>query len=281
MKKVLVLFIIILAGYLVFNGLSWIGNSKQQNEAKIHHSTNEILVDVSGISTKIIPENRSNLSAKLEGKGTVAVKDSGDQISVSYKRKWLDWDWIPFTNHPKLTIYLPKDYHRNLDLKIGAGNLELTPGSEMKLNNLTVDMGAGNIKLSNLDVDRFKHTGAAGNAEIDNLAVEDGSFDISSGNVHVKHYIGKMNADLTSGNFRVQLDKVTDSIDVDVSSGNVQLDLPRKADYTLKGTIVSGIVSNELSLKNYHKDLRSIEGTSGNGKHAITLHVTSGRIKLY
>lgn len=281
MKRILLIFIVLVASYLLFTNISRAVIGTKEKSVAVDPSTQNITIDVAGVSTEIIPENRNNVSAELHGKGTVRLTHIGDTIRISYKRGWLTGDWFTFFDNTKLKISIPKSYNRDLHLAIGSGNVNFKPHSPMKLDTLTVDVGSGNINLQNLQTNHYKHLVASGNTEIDTLTAKDGVFHISSGNVHLTHYTGKMTADLASGIFRAQLDHLSDNVKVNVASGIVQLDLPKKSDFTLKGSIVSGRINNNFALNDSKQDSKTIEGTYGTGKYLVDLHAISGLIKVY
>lgn len=288
MKKLLIILIVITGLYFVFNGIfsfDSLSVANHEDQIAISDNINLIEIDVASVSTTIIPEDRENLTADLNGKGKLEVEKNGDQIEVSVKGKWFDWsNWFPFNKKAKLTIYIPENYDRNMVIDLGSGNLKFAGGSKsnpMKLEELSLDIGSGNMELKNLEVTKFKHDGSSGNVEVDTLKTETGSFDVSSGSLDVKHYIGEIKADLSSGKLQLQLDKLEDSIDIEVSSGKVDLDLPEDADFTLNGEVSSGNIDCDFPLTSEGKISKSIHGTHGSGEYKITLDVSSGNIDIH
>jgi lia operon protein LiaG len=192
--------------------------------------------------------------------------------------------WFFFHNKATLNIYIPEDYDRNMDIDLGSGNLEFSGDSKsepMKLRKLSLDLGSGNVKLKNLEVKNFEYDGSSGDAEIHSMAVQSGSIDISSGSLVVKGYTGGLEADVSSGHLEAQLDELINSIDIEVSSGEVDLDLPDNAGFTLNGKAGSGDISCNFPLKDQETDKNKIKGTHGSGEHKIDLNVSSGNINLY
>ena len=260
MQKKLIIFIILIgAVVLLLNVPSWLSFGKEQT-AQVTNNIDTVKIDVSGISTTIIPERRDNVETKLDGKGSVHVNKNGDSIEIEYKRKW--FNSFNFFNHPKLTIYIPEDYNRDIEMEVGSGNINWKGQSEnLQLNELALDVSSGNINM-------------------DHVTAKKGVLDISSGNINLKHYRGQLEADVSSGNLDIQMDQLTDSVQVDLSSGQLQLDLPENANFTLNGEISSGAILNQFSLKNQQENKHELKGIHGTGEHQVDLSVSSGRIEL-
>lgn len=260
----------------------WIPFGHQETQATVTEDIEMIEIDMTSGNSSIIPEDRQDIKAVLEGKGTVSVDESHDKITVTVKRKW--FEWFSFSNKNSLKIYIPEDYHKNLAIDMGSGNLTLSGPSKsqpFKLEKLKLDVSSGNMKLKNLEVTEFDHDGSSGNVEVDTLTTKTGTFDISSGNIDIKHYVGAIKADLSSGKLDLQMDKLVGTIDIDISSGKVNLDLPDDADFSLNGETGSGKITCDFPLTSNSTISNEINGTHGSGKYQIDLDVSSGSIKIY
>ncbi|WP_071394056.1 DUF4097 family beta strand repeat-containing protein [Bacillus tuaregi] len=262
MRKLLVLVVILLAAFVLYFSIpsSWFGLGKQS--AAVTDEIERIELDVSGINTRIITEDRDDVEANLEGKGKLRVSERGNSIEIEYKRRW--FESFSFFSGPKLTLYIPEDYQKDLEIEIGSGNLNYageSKGQPVVLNKLSVEVNSGNAKLSHIQTNK-------------------GVFDVNSGNVSVEHYAGQLTADISSGNINIQMDQLTDSIEVDVSSGRASIDLPDKADFTLDGKVSSGNISNTFILKDKQETERELSGIHGSGKHAVDINISSGKIEL-
>jgi lia operon protein LiaG len=285
MKKILIIFLILIGLYIVFINVmkfDWMPFGTQETQATVSDKINMIEINVASGNAAIIPEKRQNVKAVLTGKGTVSVAKSQDKITVTIKRKW--FEWFSFSTKDDLKIYVPEDYHKNLAIDMGSGNLAFSGPAKsqpFKLEKLTLDVSSGNMNLKNLDVNEFDHDGSSGNVEVDYLTTKTGTFDISSGSIDIKHYQGAIKADLSSGKLNLQMDKLVDSIDIDISSGKVDIDLPDDADFTLRGDTSSGNISCDFPLTTTGANSKSIKGTHGSGKHPINLDVSSGNISIY
>lgn len=282
MKRIVILLLIITGLYIVFNqsfqfdGFAF-GGSKD-GRAALSKSIETIEINVAGVSTTIIPENRDDVEAVLTGKGSLNVEETGSTLLIETQKKM--FNWFSFSEKRQLKIYIPEDFNRNMNFQVGSGTLNYS-GESMKLNKLSLDIGSGNVNLDHLDVNEFIHDGSSGNVKIDTLLTKSGTFDLSSGNLEIDHYTGALNADVSSGRFSIQMDKLTDSIDIDLSSGNVDLDLPDNANFNLNGKVSSGDITSDFPLTANGSDKKSIKGTHGSGKYKINVSVSSGNVQIF
>lgn len=286
MKRILLLLLIITGIYIVFNhtfDFNWFGSANSVgNTAEVSSTTDRIEINVSSVSTNIISEDRNNLKADYTGKKNLTVKKSGNKVEVSLKGNWYDWfDWFSSKKNEKLTLYIPENYNRGMAINIGSGNLDFVNDKPMNLDELTLDIGSGNLNIKSLSVKTFALDGASGNVKIDSLKTKSGTIDLSSGNIIVNHYSGPIKAEVSSGKLNVQMDKLTDPIDVDLSSGLVNLDLPKNADFALNGEVSSGNISCDFPLTTKSSTNKGINGIHGSGKHKVNLSVSSGLIHVY
>lgn len=283
-KKILIIFLILIGLYWIFNDLlrfDWLPLGNDEQLATVTDEIDLINIDISSASTTIIPENRSNIEAELTGQGKVKVEKHGNEITVSVKRKW--FHILPF-ERKKLTIYIPRDYEESMKINLGSGNLVFSDTAvkdPMKLKQLTINIGSGNLKLSHLDVQQFVENLSSGNVKIDTLTTKSGNIDVSSGNLEIKNYLGGLDAELSSGELSIQMDKLVDDIKMQVSSGSAELDLPNDADFILNGQTSSGNVTCDFPLKAKETSNKTIHGTYGSGKHNIDLQVSSGNIRIH
>ncbi|MFT4416146.1 DUF4097 family beta strand repeat-containing protein [Fredinandcohnia humi] len=281
MKKILVIFLVILSLYLLFTNLDripWLPFGKSEDSVKITDKIDKINIDISTVSTKVIPEKISEVRAQLKGKGEVNVSRNGDTIEVEYKRGF--FDWFPFTKTSNLTIFVPEDYDKDMELRIGSGHLEFI-SSSMKLNNLSAEVQSGNLKLHHLTVREFNHNVASGNSTIKSLSTQEGEFEIHSGNVNLEGYSGKLDVDISSGRLKAQIAELTDAISIEVNSGLLDLDLPNDADFTLNGKENSGFISSDFTLTNSTSESNKLQGVHGSGTHEINVEVNSGKVDIY
>lgn len=259
MKKTLLgILIILLAISLVVFGPSWFSSKEQR--ADVSNKIDSIEIDIAGINTTIITKNQDYVEAKLKGKGHLSLSKNRNTIEIEYDRPW--FQFFNFFSRNELIITIPEDYNRDLELDVGSGNIDFKkPSNIMQLNNLSLDVGSGNI-------------------EINSVHAKEAELDVSSGNIEMKHFAGRLNADVSSGNLSIQLDELTDDIELNVSSGNIDLDLPDDSDFTLIGDISSGHITSKLPLENEERSKHTFRGTHGSGTYQINIDVSSGSIDI-
>lgn len=285
LKRILIIFLILIGLYLLVtsNVASFFSFGKSEAQAKVTKSIDLLDIDASSIKTVIIPEKRNDIKAELDGKGNVSIKKSGNSIQVEYKRSWIN-NFSFFNNKSVLNIYIPESYDRNIDIDVGSGYLVFEGKSKkqpMKLKELDIDLGSGKIDLKNLNVDEFRNDVSSGMITINSLKTNDGTVEVNSGIVKIRQYEGLLNADVSSGQLDIQMDKVTDHIDVEVSSGQLKLDLPDDADFTLNGKVSSGIIKSDIPLEDKIQNKNKISGQSGTGKYQLNVSVSSGLVNIY
>lgn len=256
----LLIFIVILAGaFILLLTIPSLLPLGKEMEAEVTDQIDLIELDVSGISMVIIPDNRNNVAAELDGQGNVEVKKKGNLITIEYNRNW--YQQFTLFGNPELVVYIPEEYKQNIDLEVGSGSIDFKGNSNLQLNHLSMDVGSGNIMM-------------------DSLSTKKSVMDVHSGNIHLKHHTGQVEADVSSGNLVIEMEQLTDSVKLDVNSGRIKLDIPEDANFTLEGEVNSGFISNHFELKDKIQDKNNLSGVYGTGEHLIQLDVSSGLIEI-
>ncbi|MBY0123672.1 DUF4097 family beta strand repeat-containing protein [Bacillus sp. S/N-304-OC-R1] len=285
MKRILVIFLILIGVYVLFNSniMNLFSFGKSEAEEKVTKNIDSVEIDASSIKTVILPEKRSDIHAELEGKGEVSVNKSGNSIQVKYKRAFFE-GFSFFNKNTVLNIYIPEDFDRRMNINVGSGYLIFegkSASKPMNLKELDINLGSGKIDLKNLNIGEFRNDVSSGMVTIHSLKTKEGTIDVNSGIVKIRSYEGKLKADISSGQLDVQMDKITDDIDAEVSSGHLKLDLPEDADFTLKGKVSSGLIKSDIPLKDKIQDKNKISGQSGTGKYQVKVSVSSGLVNIH
>jgi len=283
MKRIIFIFFILIGVYLLFNAniLELLKFGDKSEEVSIM-GVKLVDIDVSGARATIIPEKRNTIKAEISGKGKVIVEKSGKTIKVKYEQS--SFSPFQFGSSPKLKIFLPKDYENNVSMRAGSGLVNFSGASKtrpMQLKKLEIELGSGNIELANLQTKEFTFNGGSGIININTLITQNGSIKISSGVVKVNHYQGKLDANVSSGLLHIQMDKLKDDVKIDVSSGQMKLDLPDNANFNLNSHIGSGLLKCDFPLVNRSQEKKKISGIHGTGEHNLKISVSSGIATIY
>jgi lia operon protein LiaG len=257
-------------------------DTKSGDSVKVTSDVDSIQLLLESGETEIIPTDENEVKVEIDGNGKLTLKEKGDTIEVEVKHKW--YQWVAFNRKSDITVYVPKDYDRDMSIELGSGEVVFTGGSTsnpMKLDTLTVKMGSGDMELAHFKTNAFDHKGSSGDLNIDNLTTKNGKVDLSSGDVEISNYEGPLSGDVSSGDITVMMKSLTGDIDFDVSSGEVNLDLPDDASFTLDGRASSGEVSSNFPLKDKKDEDGNLSGTAGNGKYKVKASVSSGSVDIY
>jgi len=285
-KRILVIFLVITGVYIIFVNFpvfNWLGfNTAHNQSAKITEKIDSIEIQTTSVPTSIIPEDRDDLIVDYDGKGTVKIDQDGDTIKVDVKGP--KFNFLNFNRKADLKIFIPEDYNRNMEMKVGSGTLEFSgPSKEnpMELDELEINIGSGKIELRNITANEIDHKGSSGYVKVDAVQANTGSFDLSSGKLNITHYSGAVDAEVSSGEMNIQIDELTGNSSAKASSGRINLDLPDDASFTLKGKTSSGTINSEFDLKDEQISKNRLEGKHGTGKYELDLKVSSGNIRLH
>lgn len=270
--------------YVILNDNTSLFAKESQSGERIEVTNNikHIDLDLENSDTEVIPTDKNEVQVDIEGKGTMTLAGNGDTIDVAVKHKW--YQWIGFNRKSNVTVYVPKEYSNSMEIDIGAGNFVMAGESDSKkwkLDELSIDMGSGNMQLKNIETNVFEHDGSSGDLVASGLTTKDGRVDISSGDVELSNFEGPIEGDLSSGELTVTMDSLKGDMTFDVSSGGVKLDLPEKASFKLKGQASSGDISCNFPLKDQKIEDGDISGVSGSGKYAVDVSVSSGNVDIY
>ncbi|MCA1061495.1 DUF4097 domain-containing protein [Rossellomorea aquimaris] len=256
--------------------------SQSGDRVEVTKNVKTIDLDLESSDTKVLPTDKNEVKVDFKGKGTMTLNQKGDTIYVKVKHKW--YEWVGFNQKSDVTVYIPREYDNNMEIDIGSGNLVLEGESVSKkwtFDELSVDMGSGNMELNNIETNVFEHDGSSGDLIVNGLTTKDGKVDISSGDVELSNYEGPLKGDLSSGELTVTMESLKGDLNFDVSSGGVNLDLPEDASFKLNGNASSGDISCNLPLKNQKIENGDISGVSGSGQYNIDVSVSSGNVDIY
>jgi lia operon protein LiaG len=279
---------VILIGSVASSGIGsgWYAGKHPARDVTIEN-VRQIRIDATS-SVTVIPEKRLDVKTVLQGKGMndvdMSIQKKGNELTILVKPKW--YLWMRQDQIVRLNVYVPKSYDQNMTIHSLGGNLDFAgqEGSQlMKLNELKVDMVEGNINLKNLRVNRLDTNSMSGNTKLDLVTAESANFHSSSGNVTLNHFSGSFCANLSLGNLKAQIDQVSGPIQADQVSGDMEVNLPRDADFALRAQVDSGNVKCDFIPCQRRRKNWAVTATAmvKSGKNKIQLHNISGNVHIY
>lgn len=294
MKKLFGILLVICGIFILFAVITdgsirkWFSKDHSPDQSTQMSGVENVNIRGSSQNIRIIPEKRDDLTAELHGKGAdhydLDVKQHGDTIKVNIDNGWFHFNSFGFLNKITLDVHVPADYKENMDVHYSSGRLSFhgpSKDSPMRLDGFSLNMSSGNANLKHLKINQFKQKSSSGTVDASGITTRKASFKISSGSIDLQHYTGPIDAKLSSGKFTAQIDKLTGAVDVNESSGNISLDLPEDAGFTLDGGVSSGNINCKFPLKNQKVGRNSLQGTHGSGKHEIEVRASSGNIDIH
>jgi lia operon protein LiaG len=184
----------------------------------------------------------------------------------------------------------------DLDVKLGSGKLNVqnihaldvlikASSGFVNVDGVTAEesefrISSGKANINNVQAEYVSLVATSGNIDADSITAKETDTNLSSGNFSLNNITGGLTGQLSSGRLAVHFKEVTDAIDLNASSGRIQLDLPNDGDYSLNGVYNSGHISANLPLENKTETKNSITGKSGTGEHEINISVTSGSAEI-
>jgi lia operon protein LiaG len=283
MKRFAIVLAIVVAAYMIFFNpihLPGLPFGKQQGSATstVTEQVNQMDIKVGSIKTEVVLGGSNQVHAKLSGKGSVSVQRSGNSIQVKAHRQFTFFSWW---DQSKVTITIPRSYAGELNLDVGSGTLHFDGDAETKYRNLSVNVSSGSINLSGIDANSVQADVQSGNLRIDTLNTATAKLEVSSGNLHVTHFSGTINAQVHSGNLKMDVTELSGPIKATVNSGFARINLPNSTGFRLNGKTSSGLIQCALSLKEKQSDDKTTSGVHGSGKYNIDASVNSGLLSLY
>lgn len=294
MKKWFGVFLILFGGLMLIRSLTninfggWSTGATTQSEASSSiDNIDTIKIDLTNAYIQVIPEDRSDLSASLQGNSSKNYHLQIDQHQRTLEITAEDTtsNWFTFNNDLKLRVYVPLRFQQNLQIETESGVVELggdSKDSPAFLKELSLSISSGDVRLHNLKLDTLKIESTSGSIRTDWIQANESSLDVTSGYIRMNHYAGAFDAEVTSGSLDMQMDELTGPVRVEATSGEVKLQLPQNADVTVDAKVTSGTVKSDFPLAKttYYDEDKGIQGSNGAGTYPVYLEAVSGSIKI-
>ena len=188
---------------------------------------------------------------------------------------WSFWNW----QRLRVTIALPAAYAGKLDVDMTAGTLLLEEKQRFSATKLR--MGAGTLRIEELDTDTLDADMDAGQLVIDKLSSTSYTLTVDAGSATLDEATGAGEVTVNAGSARVTCAQLTDTMRLRVSAGSLRLRLPEDAAATLSLKASAGSVRQEFGARFSGVDSNNrIEGTVKGGGALISGDVSAGSLRI-
>lgn len=255
-------------------------------------------IEIDWASGKVQLAQHDGSSIKIEERSNTELKQDERvhwRVDGTTLRIWLrepnGFDLLNFAKK-ELTLTLPETLRLD-EIEIDVASAEVRGSVNAK--KLSVDTASGKIDLT-ADASELKAGTASGEVRIHHSGtLEKAAFDTSSGAVTAElgdvRYLKadtasgdltfrltgaeKVELESASGKVRAVCDTTPDRLEVDTASGDVELTLPKDADFRLELDTASGKFRSEIPLA-----MQDDEYLAGSGKGEFEISTASGDITI-
>jgi len=165
------------------------------------------------------------------------------------------------TARSELTIQLPQKEYEIITLKLTSGSIA-AESLEISTFMLDIALTSGNVNISGITFDEYSVNTTSGSVKLDNAS-------------------GKGNVELTSGDVTVRYREWNDFLNVEVTSGTVNIELPQDSGIKVDSKVTSGGARYDLGGESGR--FTTVKGASFGGENIqdVNIRVTSGSVKFY
>lgn len=273
---------------LSFNGSVIEKSNYDINEEKTSslNGINSISINTSSTGINIIPSNETGLKAQLKGNVVssspysnpeLECYASGSTVYVNVKNKTTVTFGF-FSSTLKLDVYIPSNYAENLKVNSSSGSINI---KGMKLSRLECNSSSGSISINDIAADEFICNSSSGSLRGDGLTTKSSRITSSSGSKRITRFVGDLKATSSSGSTRIEYVSFENNLDIDSSSGSVEIKLPENSQFYLDATSSSGRISTRFPVTVIgSNDKHQLKGTVGSDKNKVKIHTSSGSINI-
>ncbi|MCH5585014.1 DUF4097 domain-containing protein [Shimazuella sp. AN120528] len=285
MKKIAGVLLVILGMIMFAHAIWWspfnffVAHTKKEEEKLSVSSVDSIELDVTSEDLTILPTDEDKLKVIAKGRDLNHVSfivDRDDHtVQISLKPKWYSFS---DTNELKLLVYVPKNQLFHISAKAASRVIQIGDHKTPKWNigNLNIDISSGIANLQNLKIENLTYNGTSADISLNRVNAGKATMDTFSGNMNISHYTGMLNLASTSGDIRIQVDKLIGDIHTELVSGNETLYLPKNASFILHSKLQSGQLTATYPLQLQKPSASETTAKSGSGRYKIGTKIDSG-----
>ncbi|MEC1614462.1 LiaG family protein [Bacillus mojavensis] len=289
MKKMLGKLLII-AGILIFSavvikdvfaeGLSFINGTEADSASASPHEIESVIIESDNKNVKIIAEERNDISATISGdSGKLFVAEKRRKLELTVKEK--EFQFLNGFHRSALVVRIPSTYKGGLTVRTSSGDVSVDGKKHLTLSKLNAASASGNMTVTGIRLQELEVKGSSGDVSISNTDAKTAGIRLTSGDANLDGVSGSLDVRMTSGNVDADLEKVAGSSAVTLTSGDVNLELPENGNFKVNAASESGSVSSAYPFADTtHKDHHQITGSQGSGQHLVDIKTDSGDVAI-
>ena len=255
----------------------------------IVYSTSEEVITIKEYLYSDRPENQASVTY---GENNEVVVTGGNVQTIVFFN-------FSINGGERIEVYIPDEVLSALSIQNGSGNITGEHGGVTEDGSITANTGSGNIKWNSADAGEISFQAGSGNIRLTDIKgdinLQTGSGNISgdflngnisasagSGNITLKEFEGSGKITAKSGNLKVETALVDGDIEMQTSSGNINLELPKDLKFHLEINTGSGNIHTDFDQElSFDKKGNSAQGNVGDKPDInIQLKANSGNVKV-
>ncbi|MDV3428544.1 MAG: DUF4097 domain-containing protein [Bacillota bacterium] len=247
----------------------------------------KIRINFSNYDIKVSASNEDKVrvvqssSERISREEKMTVTREGRCINIRGNEKSLYFNLFNFgSSSNKIEIYIPRNYHQDLELATTSGDIEIL--DELELNNLTCSQVSGDLEVKrNLCINNFTSKTTSGDMEIPKLEAKSYKMSTISGDINIRNLSGSGEISSTSGDINLNSLKLSEYINIKSISGDIDVSAPDNTGFVFEANTVSGDIDSDFNMYYKNKRGNKAEITYGDGPYKkISVSTVSGDINL-
>lgn len=279
-KKVIIIVIevIVIISILVLGGLNIMREINEEKSVSMDEIS-MIQVDMTSVGVHIMREEANNeIKVDIHGKAMQEIKLVSKIVNkalfVTVQRQHEN---LPLYEEVILDVYIPKEYTKNLSIKMLSGYVKI---DSINLENFTLDTSSGKLEAEQLKADKISINSSSGKLEIKKIDTEILNIKGKSSAINIDECIAnEAGIETSSGKVLVSYKEFEDqNVNIATSSGSIILELPETAEFLAEAKISSGKFKSDFPFST--TDKKAIKGQIGTKNNKVSLKTLSGSISI-
>jgi len=269
-------------GITKFFGKNMVKENIDEEKIETVDEIKNIDIETPFVDVNIITENRKDIRIHYNGSlkanyiPELKTKKNANTLYITAKKEGIN-SYSVSNSNLKLDIYVPMDFKDNIKITTSSGDIGI---SNLKLHDVDIVASSGNININNLSTESLSVETSSGDQKFKGLESKKSSFLASSGDIEIYGSTGDTDATTSSGDINLNYDVFNNNITIVASSGDVDIVLPKDAEFNINASTTSGDIESSFPVTVTGKLKNNLNGKVGNSNNTININTTSGDISI-